>query len=278
MKKTDEICQCGKLAAAAAVAAALPLYMIAPGKATRRQKAPFAGVNFAHRGLHTRDKKVPENSLEAFRLAAEYGYGIELDVQLSKDGQVVVFHDDTLDRVCNEHAAVCERTYEELKQLRLCGSEYTVPLFTEVLETVNGRSPLIVELKTGKRNRELCEKTYEILESYRGDVCIESFDPRIVFWFRRNAPDLVRGQLAMPARYYANEQGKLMALALSRGLFNLLTRPQFLAYRIGHEPLNVRLYQKMGGMWVGWTSHEPRNETGRDAVIFEFYKPRLKYK
>ena len=90
----------------AAAAAAAPLFLIAPGAATRRQKAPFYGLNFAHRGLHSRDKAVPENSLEAFRLAAEAGYGIELDVQLSKDGQVVVFHDNTLDRVCGVHGRV----------------------------------------------------------------------------------------------------------------------------------------------------------------------------
>ena len=77
-------------------AAALPLFLLAPGHATRRQKAPFLGMNFAHRGLHSRDKSVPENSITAFRLAARAGYGVELDVHLSKDGQVVVFHDDTL--------------------------------------------------------------------------------------------------------------------------------------------------------------------------------------
>ena len=84
----------------AAAAAGLPLILLAPGRATKRQKAPFMGMNFAHRGLHSRDKSVPENSLEAFELASRAGYGMELDVQLSRDGQVVVFHDDTLERVC----------------------------------------------------------------------------------------------------------------------------------------------------------------------------------
>ena len=77
-----------------AAAAALPLFLLAPGRATKRQKAPFMGRNFAHRGLHSRDMSVPENSLEAFRLAAKAGYGIELDVQLSRDGQVVVFRSE----------------------------------------------------------------------------------------------------------------------------------------------------------------------------------------
>ena len=78
----------------------LALFLLWPGHPSREKAAPFAGRNYAHRGLHSRDKSVPENSLAAFRLAAEAGYGIELDIQLSKDGEVVVFHDDTLDRVC----------------------------------------------------------------------------------------------------------------------------------------------------------------------------------
>ena len=109
----------GKLALGIAAAVTAPLFLLAPGASSKRQRAPFWGVNFAHRGLHTRDKSVPENSMEAFRLAAEAGYGIELDVQLSKDGQVVVFHDDTLSRVCGVDGRVDEKTYEELRQLSL---------------------------------------------------------------------------------------------------------------------------------------------------------------
>lgn len=198
-----------KLAAQAAVrgavigaaAAGTVLFVMAPGASSRRQRAPFMGTNVAHRGLHSRDKSVPENSLEAFRLAAEAGYGIELDVQLSKDGQVVVFHDDTLDRVCGVCARVDELTLAELKALRLCGTEQTIPLFTEVLDVIRGRGPIICELKDGKRNRELCEKTYDIISAYRGEICVESFNPMIVAWFRFHAKDLLRGQLAQPTRF-----------------------------------------------------------------------------
>ena len=173
-------------------AAGASLFLLAPGTSSRRQREPFMGTNVAHRGLHSRDKSVPENSLEAFRLAAEAGYGIELDVQFSKDKQVVVFHDDTLDRVCGVHARVDELTYDELKELRLCGSDQIIPLFTEVLGVIRGRSPIICELKNGRNNRELCEKTYEIISGYRGDICVESFNPMIVAWFRFHAKDLLR--------------------------------------------------------------------------------------
>lgn len=259
--------------------AAAGLFLLAPGRASKRQKAPFMGVNFAHRGLHTEDKSVPENSLQAFRLAAEAGYGIELDVQLSKDGQVVVFHDDTLDRVCGVSGRVDEYTYAELKKMSLCGSGETIPLFTEVLDVIDGRGALIVELKTGPRNRELCRKTYAILEGYRGDVCIESFNPLIVAWFRFHAKDLVRGQLAMPMKEYDRKTVSApMAFALSKGLTNFIARPQFEAYKIGRRPLTVRLAEKAGAMAFGWTSHDKKSEKRRDGVIFEFYRPEKRFK
>lgn len=260
-------------------AVGLPLFLIGPGRASKRQKAPFWGVNFAHRGLHSRDRAIPENSLEAFRLAARAGYGIELDVRLSRDGQVVVFHDDTLDRVCGVHARVEDLDWAELRQLYLCDSNQRIPLLSEALEQIRGAGPLIVELKTGRRNRELCEKTYAQLENYRGEVCIESFNPAIVAWFRFHGRDLVRGVLATTRREYRQGgQGRAMAFALSHCLLNFLARPQFIAYRIGYRPPTVRLAEWLGAMRVGWTSHEPRNEKGRDGVIFEFYKPKVRFK
>ena len=162
--------------------------------------------------------------------------------------------------------------------MKLCGSEETIPLFTEVLKVIRGRGPLIVELKNGPRNRELCEKTYAILADYRGDVCVESFNPMIVAWFRLHARDLVRGQLAQTMKGYEGETSRPTAFLLSHGLMNFLARPQFIAYKIGYRPLSVRLAELLGAMRVGWTSHEPRNEKGRDAVIFEFYRPKLRYK
>lgn len=267
-----------KIAVAAAAAAAVPVFLLAPGRAGSRQKAQFTGVNFAHRGLHSRDKSVPENSLEAFRLAARQGYGVELDVQLTRDGHVVVFHDDTLDRVCGVEGRVDEMTYGELCKLRLCGSEARIPLLSEVLAVIRNRGPIIVELKPGKRNKELCRKTYEVLSAYRGDVCVESFHPFIVSWFRFHAPELLRGQLAMPAKGYKN-QSKFMAFLLSNTFFNFIARPHFIAYEtVKRRPLSVRFAQLLGAMPFCWTSHEPINEKGMDGVIFEFYKPKPRFK
>lgn len=277
MKKKTKILL--PLIGAAAAAAGTLGYIVAPGRAKRRLKQPFKYRNIAHRGLHLKDKSVPENSLAAFKRAAEAGYGIELDVQLSKDGYVVVFHDDTLNRVCGVNAKVCDKTLEELKKMSLCGTAETIPLFSEVLSLVDGRSPFIVELKTGKRNKELCEKTWALLKEYKGEYCIESFNPFIVRWFRKNAPQVLRGQLASPPADYKGETNKLTGFILGNLLLNFLARPQFIAYKIvDKKPFTVRLCEAMGAMRVCWTSHDKASEERNDTVIFEFYKPSIKYK
>lgn len=274
MKKA--IAVAGLLAAAAAVA--VPLVLSAPGKVKKAQKARFTGRNYAHRGLHTEDKSVPENSMEAFAKAKEAGYGIELDVQLSKDGELVVFHDDTLDRVCGVDARVDELELKELKELSICGTEQRIPHFGEVLELIDGSVPLIVELKNGKRNQELCEKSYDLLRDYKGDYCVESFNPLIVGWFRRNAKEVFRGQLAGRLDDYKGSVKKPLALLLSRCMLNIISRPHFIAYHIGKKPLTVRLSEIMGAVKVAYTATDESCESKNDAVIFEHCKPRLKYK
>ncbi len=276
MTNSTKFLHCAALAGAAAAAGLV--FLVAPGKLSKKQKEPFKNRNFAHRGLHKRDRSVPENSIAAFERASRYGYGMELDVQLSKDGEVVVFHDDTLKRVCGVDARVDELTLAELRQLRLYGTHETIPLFSEVLKTVRGRGALIVELKNGKRNTELCEKTYALLSRYSGDYCIESFNPFIVRWFRRNAPEVMRGQLANPPADYNGEVKPITAFLLGNVLLNFLGRPQFIAYKIEEKPFTVRLSELLGAMKICWTSHEWVCQKGNDAVIFEFYKPKLVYK
>lgn len=255
------------------------LYLILPGHAKKDKKAQFYGRNIAHRGLYEKDQSIPENSLCAFDRAVKHGYGIELDVQLSKDGQVVVFHDDTLDRVCGVNKRVDELDLNELKSLSLCGTNERIPLFTEVLETVGGKVPLIVELKTGKRNRELCEKTYALLCSYSGVYCIESFDPLIVKWFRFHAPHILRGQLTeMPGDFVKEKVSAQLSFVLGNVLLNFLARPHFIAHRKGKKTPAVRIANKFGAMDVIWTPDSPDDQPDCDTIIFEHYKPEIKFK
>ncbi|MBO4288570.1 MAG: glycerophosphodiester phosphodiesterase [Lachnospiraceae bacterium] len=254
------------------------LFLIAPGKrADKEAYAPFQNRNIAHRGLFEADQSIPENSLAAFARAVEAGYGIELDVQLSKDGKVVVFHDGDLKRICGVDQPVDALTLKQLKKLSLCGTEERIPLFKEVLELVDGRVPIIVELKAGGHDKLLCGKVRAILEEYDGEYCMESFDPRIVGWFKKHMPQVVRGQLSCPAESFKKGTSALQSFVLSHVMMNCVSRPQFIAYQIGPQPFTVRLAERLGAKKVCWTSHDPANEQLYDTVIFEHYRPKVWY-
>jgi len=257
---------------------ALTLFAIAPGRASEDKKAPFLRRNIAHRGLYENDQSVPENSLAAFARAAESGYGIELDIHLTRDDQLAVFHDDDLGRMCGVPGRPEDKTFAELSALRLAGTEEGIPLFESVLELMDGREPIILELKRGDRNNTLCEKAYAALKNYSGDVCIESFDPFIVAWWRKNAPEYLRGQLSTDYKGMREGTGAVNSFLLSRLLTNLFARPQFVAYGLCEKkPVTVRLCEAMGAMRVVWTSHDPAAEAKNDTVIFEHYRPDTKY-
>lgn len=149
----------------------------------------------AHRGLFDNENGVPENSLPAFIKAAKQGFGIETDVQMSKDGVLVVFHDDTLKRMTGVEGKLSDYTFEKLRQMRLCGTDCVIPTFEEFLTAADGVN-LIVEIKTHENIGEVERKTYEALKNYKGRYCVESFNPFIIRWFKKNAPEVIRGTLS----------------------------------------------------------------------------------
>ena len=261
------------------------LYLLCcmPYKAKKEQKAPFSGLMAAHRGLYEKDQSVPENSLEAFRRAAKEGYGVELDVQLSKDGEVVVFHDDTVDRMTTATGRVDSFTLEELQALPLKGTAERIPLFTDVMAVLDGVSPTIVELKSTKNIGPLCEKTLAILRTLKGPFCVESFDPRIVRWFYKNAPDLMRGQLTESYRCW-RKAGKNVRQSFLMGTlcFNFLTHPQFIAFGRGRRPLSWFLGKLTGTAHVFWTALPEHDQAllkkQYDCLIFQYYHPETRYK
>ena len=254
------------------------VFLSAPGSYEKGNFDAFFGRNFAHRGLHSPDKSVPENSLAAFEAARDAGYGIELDVQLSRDGQIVVFHDDELERVCGLNERVDKLSFEELGELRLERTDERIPLFSEVLALVNGAVPLIVELKTGPQNDRLCVAVHKILSEYDGDFCIESFDPRIVRWFKENAPEILRGQLSAPPEVMENGLG---GLVIAWGFSHFLGRPQFIAYQAVTLPLGVH-FARFFAFRVVWTltpTHQAKHFLEKnDAAIFEHYTPPQRFK
>ena len=229
-----------------AALALLFLFLLFPCRAPREARAPFEGRAYAHRGLYAPDQSVPENSLPAFRLAVEAGYGAELDVQLTKDGRVVVLHDDDLKRACGREGRVCQ--------------------------------PLIVELKFAAPNTmALCAAVREMLAAYDGPACVESFHPDVVRYFRLHDPARIRGQLSQAARLWNGKLPALQGFVFSRLLLNFRARPHFIAYGVGPKPWPVRLCESLGAMKVCWTAREEALHEKRmaenDAVIFEKYRP-----
>ncbi|MFR8256323.1 MAG: glycerophosphodiester phosphodiesterase family protein [Ruthenibacterium sp.] len=260
-------------------------FCVKPGRLSAAQAAPFYGVNHAHRGLYAQDQSVPENSLPAFAAAAEKGYGMELDIQLSLDGEVVVFHDDTLARMCGIGGRVDAFPLARLREMPLAGTAERMPLLTEVFDTVAGKAPIIIELKTGPRNEELCRKGLALMRAYQkqygGAFCVESFDARIVAWFRKNAPDILRGQLTDSPRALGSGRPVLDFIA-GNLLSNVIARPQFIAHGPGRKTALTRFAEACGAMPVYWTARPGDDaaalEEYYDAVIFEHYAPKPKYK
>lgn len=241
---------------------------------TRRRRVEaeqFMKIPYAHRGLH--GKNIPENSLSAFRAAVEGGYGIELDVQLSSDGEVMVFHDESLLRMTGCDASLYSKSREELASLCLGASDERIPTLREVLSLVDGRVPLLVEIKSDHAVFEVCRKTAEILDGYAGAYMVESFHPLAVNWFRKNRPTVVRGQLS--ARLFVKGKRSPSLFLVQNLLLNFLARPDFVAFdyhnknrysfalcRLLHRPFTVA--------WTVKDAEALRESRRFDGVIFEF--------
>ena len=201
--------------------------------------------DYAHRGLH--GDGIPENSLAAFEGACARGFGIELDVQLSRDGEVMVFHDYTLVRMTGVEKKLCELTAAELGALRLADTDEKIPTLREVLSLVDGRVPLLVELKGESGDVSLCPRVAEILADYRGPYCIESFNPLLLRAMRRAMPDVFYGQLYtnLWREKKGNKKRSVLDLLLSVMLFNFWAKPNFIAYNEKYrDELCVRLSTK----------------------------------
>jgi len=253
----------------------LAVFMSAPAAGGRRAR-PWKGTAFAHRGLH--DMQIPENSMDAFGRACDLGCGIELDVQLTRDGRTVVFHDDTLARMTGDTRRVDELDFDQLRALRLPGDRQ-IPSFAEVLELVNGRVPLLVELKKGRNNARLCALVVEQLRAYRGEYIVESFHPLILLWLRRHAPQIVRGQLVGRAEEYRAQCRPPLPFLLAGLLLNGLSRPDFVAYSVdAAQMFSIRLQRRLFGTplacWVVKDPADYRAALARGEMpIFEDFVP-----
>ena len=237
------------------------------------------GRRYAHRGWHDKPA-VPENSLAAFRRALDKGWGAELDVHLLKDGTLAVFHDSDLRRCAGEEGDIEDLDREGLARLRLEGTEEPVPLFDEVLALFEGKAPLIIELKSHKNNyKALTEAVIARLDRYKGDYCVESFDPRVLMVLRRERPAILRGQLAMDFRPGGEPLPGWQRFALRNLLMNFLTVPDFIAYRFeDRQRLALKLCRRVWGVKeASWTLRSMDDLLSAEAAgsmpIFECFDP-----
>jgi glycerophosphoryl diester phosphodiesterase len=241
----------------------------------------------AHRGLHDEAKGIVENSLAAARAAVARRYTIECDVQLSADGEAMVFHDDRLERLTGARGRLDARTLDELSRLPLRGSSETLPLFSQLLETVAGRAPLVVELKSRfDGDLALARRVAELVAGYDGPLALESFDPDPIAFLRAGGAALGVGRVPLgivaQARYDAGEWPDLPAARraeLAGWLHFSRTRPDFLSFNVEDLPHAVAVLFREGlklpvTVWTVRSAAQAQAAARwADQIVFEGFAP-----
>jgi len=237
-------------------------------------------IPIAHRGLH--NELYPENSLGAFKNAIDHGFAIETDVHITTDSVIVIFHDDKLKRMTGKEGNIDEKSYDEIKDLKLLGGvNEKIPTLKELLELVDGKVPLLIEIKdhNHKEIGKLEKPLTDMLRSYKGEYAIQSFNPYIVKWFKNNAPEIVRGQLAS---YFTSEFGKtfrgmMQRFVLRNCMLNGICGAEFTSYDtsfIGRRRVRSIRKKMPVLMWtVRSQNHLDKCKGLFDNVIFEGFIP-----
>ena len=222
----------------------------------------------AHRGLH--NEEYPENSLGAFQRCIDKNYPIELDVRLLNDNTLVVFHDDTLARMTGLDGYVSQINKEDLKNCKLNKTNFVIPTFREVLDLVDGKVPILIELKTANSSVGPLEKILtDTLTDYTGEYAVQSFNPFSVGWFTEHYPDIIRGQLS--CSYKNSDMPFWKKMYLKRMNYNKKNKPDFISYDF-HDFPNKYL-DKFDGPILAWTvrneKHLEMAKKYADNIIFE---------
>lgn len=234
-------------------------------------------IPVAHRGLHDASRGVIENSLAAFRAAAAAGYPAELDVRLLADGEVVVFHDQNLDRLTNASGSIASRTAREVETILLSNHE-RIPLLRDVLELVDGSTPLLIEIKNEGEVGKLEENTAALLAGYRGAYAVQSFHPGTVKYWRTHAAHTPRGLLAGDFRDEKIDDRTRQRLRNMEDIEDCA--PDFIGYDIRLLPNDpVARIQAKGIPVLGWTARSQEDARRAmahcDNVIFESFDASL---
>jgi len=231
----------------------------------------------AHRGLHDESKGIPENSLLSFKEAINHGYAIELDIRLTLDQKVIVFHDANLERMTGHDLDVNETTYEEIKKLTLNNTKEKIPTLAEVLDIVQGEVPLLIELKVFHFDGIIEKESHKLLLNYNGKIAVQSFNPWSIKWFRENAPTIKRGLLAGRLN---NVQINIFKKIALRGLFFIpIVKADFIA--LDYEYYSPSLAKRVAALYkvqdvIFWTiknkdkAHRLRSSFGLNYIFEDF--------
>ncbi len=251
------------------------LFMIMPSHKYHNKLRKYDGMLIAHRGLYNSEKEIPENSITAFKKAVEKGYGIEFDIRLTRDKEVVVFHDASLLRMCGIDKKVYDLTLNQLKEYNLLNTNEKIPTLKEFLEAVGENTMLFVEVKAdGYSAYDIFSAAREILKDYKGEYCVQSFDPRILKCYRKHQPEIIRGQLSVGSY----KRGFIICL-LSCLLANFISRPHYVAYRYDNRNnIFFKLTKLLGAYSQCWTVRTPEElqdaKKHYDIFIFENFEPK----
>lgn len=229
-------------------------------------------INIAHRGLHDISKGIPENTIYAFDRAIKENLAIELDVHILKDNTIIVFHDDTLKRCCNIDKKVKDLTYEEISNLSLFNTNHKIPTLEDVLNYIDSSVPLIIEIKTDKNALAICPRLAKILNNYKGIVAVKSFDPSIIYWFKKHLPNIPRGLLV--ADFNTEKRFKLLKKIFLKSLiFMPICKPDFLSVQLNMLKSKKMKKFKKNLPILGWTFKTKLDrinyESFCDSYIFE---------
>lgn len=206
----------------------------------------------AHRGYHDKKQGIPENSIAAFKRAIRYGYTIELDVHLTKDDKLVVFHDDSLKRVCGVRKIIEECTYNELLKYNLFDTKYKIPLLEEVIKLVEGKVGLLIETKTSKFDGKLESQLSKLMDNYDGLFAIQSFNPISILWFKKNRKNYIRGLLSSDFKHDKSMSDLRKNLAKSV-VADIILKADFISYDIKALPNSYIETKRKSKLILGWT-------------------------
>ena len=204
-------------------------------------------IIISHRGIHD-NQKIFENTLEAIKLAQEKNYIIEIDIHLTKDNKIIVFHDYNTKRITNQDMIIEKSNYQDLNNQNIIH----IPTLEEVLEQVKGTVPLLIEIKQPNKVGKLEQELLKLLTNYKGEYAIQSFNPYVLLWLKKHHPNIIRGQLSYS--YNNKKINKLTKIILKNMLLNKLTTPHFISYKYNELPISkIKKYQKHNIKVLGWT-------------------------